>query len=141
MMSLYPSKYMFLLLGWVSLGLGVIGILLPLLPTTPFVILAAYFFNRGSDKIHLWLLNTKYFGLMIKDWEQSKVIRLKAKIFATATIIPLFAYSLIFVKVFIWIKVIVALIGLGVLIFIWSRPSKKLSKHRIPRPSRIEHTK
>ena len=124
-MTYNPNKYIFLLLGWLSLALGFLGILLPLLPTTPFVLLAAYFFNKGSVKIHQWLLDNRYFGHMIKDWEQAKVIRLRAKIYATGMIIPLFSYTLIFVKIFVWIKILVALIGLATLTFIWSRPSRE----------------
>jgi uncharacterized protein len=122
-MSYYSKKYLFLLLGWLSLGLGFIGIFLPILPTTPFVILAAYFFNKGSVKIHQWLLSNRYFGDMIRDWEHARVIRLSAKIYSTSMIIPLFSYTLIFVKIYIWVKFLILLIGIFVLFFIWSRSS------------------
>ncbi|MBT7610934.1 MAG: YbaN family protein [Bacteriovoracaceae bacterium] len=122
----YTAKYLFLTLGHLSLILGAIGVILPILPTTPFMLLSAYFYSKGSIVLHQWLINNKYFGSMICDWEKSKVIRLKAKIYATTMIIPLFTYSLYFVDVVLFIKVIIFLVGVSVLTFIWSRPSREM---------------
>ncbi len=116
------KRILFLTLGIVSLILGVIGILLPLLPTTPFALLAAYFFSKSSERLHDWLINQRTLGPLIKDWERYGVIRLKAKWMATVMIILLFSYSLIFVPVLPWIKAIVFLSGISILIFIWTRP-------------------
>lgn len=121
------SQLVLILLGWLSLILGFVGIFLPLLPTTPFVLLAAFFFSKGSTKIHNWLLANKLFGPIVRDWESSGVIRLKAKILSTAMIIPLFTWTLVIVQVHWSIKIIVALSGIFVLIFIWSRPSESSS--------------
>lgn len=118
------SKSVYLSLGLISLALGIIGIFLPILPTTPFAILAAYFFSKSSEKMHTWLLNQRTLGPVIRDWEANGVIRLRAKILATAMIILLFSYTLIFVKVSLIIKGIVSLIGISVLTFIWTRPSQ-----------------
>lgn len=119
-------RILFLSLGFLSLLLGIIGIFLPLLPTTPFALLAAYFFSKSSIRLHQWLISQKTLGPLICDWEAHGVIRLRAKWLATAMIIPLFSYSLIFVPVALWIKGIVLLIGLAVLIFIWTRPHEIL---------------
>ena len=116
------TRVLFLFLGFLSLILGFIGIFLPILPTTPFALLAAYFFSKSSETLHDWLLNQKQLGPLIRDWERHGVIRLKAKWLATIMIIPLFAYSLIFVPVAIWIKTIVGLSGVCILAFIWTRP-------------------
>jgi uncharacterized protein len=121
----FTAKYLFLFFGHLSLLLGTIGIILPVLPTTPFVLLAAFFYSKGSDKLHNWLLMNKYFGHMIKDWEQSKIIGLRAKIYSTSMIVPLFSYTLYFVSLVLWIKIAIAAIGLSVLLFIWTRPSKE----------------
>ena len=117
---------------WISLGIlsliaGFIGIFLPLLPTTPFALLAAFCFSKGSDDLHDWLLETKMFGPLIKDWEKYGVIRLRVKKMSTGMIGLLFGYTLIFVHVDIWIKIVVMLSGVGVLSFIWTRPSKPVS--------------
>lgn len=117
-------RLVFILLGFLSLGVGILGIFLPILPTTPLVILAAYFFSKGSKKIHHWLISNKIFGKMIKDWEAYGVIPRRAKILATSMIIPSFAYTMIFFEVSNWIKIIVLLIGVYALHFIWTRPEE-----------------
>lgn len=114
---------LFVLAGWISLGLGLIGAFLPILPTTPLVILAAYFFSKGSTRLHRWLVTRPYLGNMILEWERHRVIRMRAKIMSTVVIIPLFAYTLIYVQVHPAIKVVVVLIGAAVLTFIWTRAS------------------
>lgn len=116
-------KALWILLGVTCLILGFIGVFLPLLPTTPFALLAAFCFSKGSDDLHNWLLNTKMFGPLIRDWEEHKVIRLRTKKISTLMIGFLFGYTLIFVKVVLWIKLIVTLSGVSVLAFIWTRPS------------------
>jgi uncharacterized membrane protein YbaN (DUF454 family) len=70
--------------GVVSLALGVIGIFLPLLPTTPFVLLAAFCFSRGSDRIEAWLLAHPRFGPMVVDWRARRAVPLRAKQLAWA---------------------------------------------------------
>ncbi|MCB9061120.1 MAG: YbaN family protein [Halobacteriovoraceae bacterium] len=110
-------------MGFIFLSLGVIGIFLPLLPTTPFIILSAYFFSKGQKRLHNWLLTLPKIGMIINDWEQYGVISKKSKILASIMIIVLFSYTLIFVQVNLYIKIVVALIGISVLVFILSRPS------------------
>lgn len=117
-------KYLFLFLGFLSLSLGIVGIILPFLPTTPFALLAAYFFSKSSPRMHQWLLNHQVLGPTIKDWQESGVIRPKAKVLATIAIIALFSISFYFTEVIIWVKAVIAFIGVLVLVFIWTRPSK-----------------
>jgi uncharacterized membrane protein YbaN (DUF454 family) len=118
------KRIIFIILGWLCLVLGVFGIFLPILPTTPFALLAAYFFSKSSKSLHAWLLSQKHLGPLIKDWERFGVIRVRAKILATVTMVLLFSYTTIFVQVSIAIKIVVNLIGVGVLTFIWTRPSE-----------------
>lgn len=66
-------------LGSVSLGLGILGIFLPLLPTTPFVLLAAFFFSRSSPAVHDWLLAHRTFGPAIRDWRDNRAISRRGK--------------------------------------------------------------
>lgn len=116
-------KALWISFGILSLILGFIGVFLPLLPTTPFALLAAFCFSKGSDQLHEWLLDSKLFGPLIRDWESYGVIRLRVKKISTTMIALLFGYTLIFVKVFLWIKLVVSLSGVLVLCFIWTRPS------------------
>lgn len=117
------KRMLFFLSGWIAILLGVAGIFLPILPTTPFAILAAWCFSNSSERWHQWLLNHRIFGPTISDWERNGVINLRAKITATSMIILLFGYTLIFVQVHLIVKSIVSAIGLSVFVFIWTRPS------------------
>lgn len=123
MMARKIWRPLFVALGCLSLALGFVGIFLPLLPTTPFVLLAAFFFSRGSERLHGWLLGHRLFGPLIRDWEAHGVIRPRAKQLATALILPLFTYTLVFVRVSGTVKAMVGGIGLAVLVFLWTRPS------------------
>lgn len=114
---------LFLILGWICIALAVVGIFLPLLPTTPFLILAAFLFSKGSKRLHEWLLNQKTFGPIIRNWEENGAIAPRAKVISTLMIISLFSYTLIFVEVQLWIKMLVFFTGISVLTFILTRPN------------------
>lgn len=85
----------FIIFGSLFVLIGFIGIFLPLLPTTPFLILAAICYERGSDKFHNWLLQHKYFGPPIVDWQTRKVIRTRYKMIAASMMLitAMFIYT------------------------------------------------
>ena len=120
------KRTFWLFFGLLSLLLGIIGVFLPLLPTTPFVLLSAYCFSKSSKRLHIWLLNHKLFGSLIRDWEQHGVIRYKTKCIATASMLILVSYPLIFLPILLWIKITVIISIVSVLIFIWTRPSSPI---------------
>jgi uncharacterized membrane protein YbaN (DUF454 family) len=62
-------------LGWTSVGMAVVGAIVPGIPTTPFVILAGYFFVRSSPEAHAWLLRSRGFGPILRDWETHRGVR------------------------------------------------------------------
>lgn len=74
---------LWLLAGFASLVLGVVGIFLPLLPTTPFVLLAAFCFSRGSARLEAWMLDHPRLGPLIRDWRATRAVPLRAKQFAS----------------------------------------------------------
>jgi len=76
-------RWPYLLLAWAALALGVVGIVLPGLPTTPFVLLAAWAAARGSTRLHDWLRAHRTFGPMIRDWEAQGAVSRRAKWTAT----------------------------------------------------------
>lgn len=78
------EKILFATCGWFFLVIGIIGIVVPLLPTTPFLILASLCFARSSEKFHIWLVTHKTFGPPIRDWNERKAIAVRYKILATA---------------------------------------------------------
>jgi uncharacterized membrane protein YbaN (DUF454 family) len=75
-------RIVWLILGFTSLALGALGIVLPLLPATPLIILAAFFFAKSSPAMHDWLLKNRTFGKAIRDWRERRAISRKGKIAA-----------------------------------------------------------
>ena len=115
-------QYLWAGLGLLCVALAMIGIALPLLPTVPFLLLAAFFFARSSDRLHNWLITHRVFGPMILDWQTSGAIRPGAKKAATVSIAAVFGFSIL-ISVPSYVLVIQAVVLGAVLIFIWSRPS------------------
>ncbi len=76
------KKSTLIFFGFVSIGLAILGIFLPILPTTPFLLLSAYLFAKSSEKWHKWLLSTKYFGKIIRDYREQKGVSLGIKIYS-----------------------------------------------------------
>ncbi len=103
------------------MGLGMIGIILPLLPTVPFLLLAAFCFARSSERLHAWMLEHPRLGPPIQDWQQSGAINPQAKKWATISIAAVFLLSLA-VGVKTTVLIIQAVVLSAVLFFIWTRP-------------------
>lgn len=76
------NRLFWLITGVLSLALGIIGIVIPLLPTVPLVLLAAVGFARSSSTLHTWLINHKFFGPIVQNWQQGRGMPLKAKVSA-----------------------------------------------------------
>jgi len=108
---------------WVGLGtffvaLGTIGIFLPLLPTTPFLLLAAGCYAGGSKKFYNWFLNNRWFGEYIRNYREKKGIPLKIKILSISFLWATIGYSIVFVVDILLIRVILAFIAIAVTIHI-----------------------
>lgn len=84
------------ILGFAALAIGAIGVILPILPTTPFVILAAFFFAKGSPALQAWLEAHHVFGPMIEDWRQRGAIARKYKILALSMMAAALGASIFF---------------------------------------------
>ncbi len=80
-------RWLFVALGWFFVGLAVLGAILPLLPTTPFLLLASYFFVRSSPRLNAWLLRSKLFGPFLRNWQKHRAVSRRVKITAL-TILP-----------------------------------------------------
>lgn len=120
-------RHFYIAAGWLSLGLGFVGIFVPLLPTTPFVLLAAVCFSRGSERLYLWLITQPTFGPLLRDWQLYGVIRRRVKWTTTLLMALLFSYPLSTGTIPWWAKGAMLLVGMSVLGFIWSRPSSRRS--------------
>ena len=108
-------------LGWFFVVLGTIGAALPILPTVPFLILAAYCFERGSPKVHRWLINHPTFGPPLVNWRNHRVIRPRAKAASVICITLSVLYVIFFRDLHPWIKAAVAGSCFAVVVFILSR--------------------
>lgn len=73
-------KIFYILLAFLSLGLGILGIVLPILPTTPFLLLASYFFAKGSNRFHKWFVSTKVYENYLKEFVATRAMTLKRKL-------------------------------------------------------------
>ncbi|MEM7462358.1 MAG: YbaN family protein [Pseudomonadota bacterium] len=117
-----PTRIFWFMIGVVSISLGLIGVVVPLLPTTPFVILAAFAFGRSIPAVEIWLVNSRTFGPMIADWRKSGAIATRYKIIALIMMAAAFGLS-IFMQLSLWILTVQAICILLAGTFIVTRPS------------------
>ncbi|MCM8540253.1 MAG: YbaN family protein [Lentisphaeraceae bacterium] len=123
--KLVKSKALRILLmtsGFISVGLGIVGAVLPVLPTTPFLILAAICFSYSSERFYKRIINNKYFGKNVKDYLEGRGIPMKAKIAAISVLWISIGVSSWFVPVF-WVKVLLPSLALFITWFILNEPT------------------
>lgn len=117
------KSHLYFTLGCIFFVLGMIGAFLPVMPTTPFLIVAAFFWARSSKKFHDWLLNHRVFGPPIKDWHERRAISRNVKILATVMMVVTPTVTLFIDGIEMWMKVGYVVVIAAVLIFIWTRPN------------------
>lgn len=117
------KQAIFFCVGVLALLSGLIGVVLPLLPTTPFVLVAAWCFARSSPRFHRMLLAHRLFGPLIRDWEQHGIIPFKVKCLSTTMMLVMVSYPLLFKSFDLSLKALVVLTVVIALSYIWSRPS------------------
>ncbi|MDR0733234.1 MAG: YbaN family protein [Dysgonamonadaceae bacterium] len=119
-------KYLLIILGIISLSIGILGIFLPLLPTTPFLLLSAFLFARSSQRLHDWLLNHKIFGRYIRDFLQEKTIPLRIKIISISMLWITITGSIIFAaNGKLWLQIVLLAVAAGVTVHVLSYKTKK----------------
>ena len=106
------------LIGCLAVALGILGIFLPLLPTTPFLLLASACFARGSTRLHNWLQTNKVFGKYLRDYENGKGIPLRGKVWVLIFMWGSMSYSIWRLHDRLALQILVALIGTGVTIYL-----------------------
>ncbi len=119
-------KWVLIIAGIFFVGLGIIGIFLPILPTTPFLLLAAACFARSSKRFYNWLLNNRWFGNYIKNYREGKGVPLKVKVLSISLLWIAIIFSAFFWVSILFVKFILILVAIGVTIHILSiRPRKR----------------
>lgn len=109
------KRGLFLLLGLIALALGLLGIVLPLLPTVPFILLAAFCFARSSERLHFWLMTHPWFADTLTQWQQQGAMRKSLKRKAMLVSVLSFSFSIIIVPI-LWVKGVLIVMAL---ILLW----------------------
>lgn len=118
---LHLTRWTALILAYFFLALAVIGIILPGLPTVPFLLLTAWFAAKGSERLHRWLYTHPHLGQLLIDWEQQRAIARSSKIMA----VLLLSISWVVMYYRInnhWIMALLALLFIGIITFLLTRP-------------------
>jgi len=118
------KKLLLLFVGWLFVGVAALGVVLPVLPTTPFLLISLWAFSQSSEKFHDWLYTHRLFGPPLQEWTDHGVIPLRAKIIALSTML-LSATMVSFFADVPWYGLIgmLSLMSVGA-IFILTRPSR-----------------
>jgi len=100
--------------GTISLSLGIIGIVLPILPTTPFLLLAAACYARSSQRVYNWLLNNRILGAYIRNYIEGRGMPIKVKIFTISLLwITILISAFFFIQIF-WVRIVLIIIAIAV---------------------------
>jgi uncharacterized membrane protein YbaN (DUF454 family) len=117
-------RWLWLILAYVSLGLGILAVFLPGIPTTEFILLSAWAATKGSPRLRAWLLNHRLFGPMIHNWQHGRVVTRRAKLGASLSMSVALA-------IMVWAlpehRLLVAVLAFGMACgaaWMWSRPEQ-----------------
>ncbi len=100
--------------GILTLSLGIVGVFLPVLPTTPFLLLSAACFVRSSDRLYNWLIHHKWFGAYIRNYREHRAVTLKSKILTLVMLWGVIGYTALGVIANWWIRGLLGVIAVGV---------------------------
>lgn len=117
------AKVLLIIAGTLSIVLGIIGIFLPLLPTTPFLLLAAALYSKSSDKFYNWLINNRLLGSFIKNYREGKGISVQAKFISLSSLWLVMGATIIYAVEEIWLKIGLLIIAISVTIHLLRFPT------------------
>lgn len=125
------KKYFYITLGFIALGLGLIGVILPILPTTPFLLLTSFCFAKGSERFHVWFTNTNIYKKHLESFVKERAMTLKQKVVLLSFVNFMLAFPLILVDVLPMRITIIVLIIIKLYYFIFKvktiTPEEKLA--------------
>ncbi|QHM76333.1 Inner membrane protein YbaN [Mixta theicola] len=114
-------RIILLTLGWLAILLGSLGVVLPLLPTTPFILLAAWCFARSSPRFHHWLLWRSWFGGYLRHWQRHRALPPGVKGRAMLLMVGTFTLSIWLVKL-LWLRIMLLIMLGALLLMMWRMP-------------------
>lgn len=120
-------RVVLVILGTAFVVIGVIGIFLPILPTTPFMLLAAWCYAKSSRRFYNWIMNNQVFGPIIREWRQHRSIPRRAKRTAMILMPTTFAISIIFFVPLFWVQIGLMCMCIGMLYFMWRIPVREIN--------------
>lgn len=113
------GRVFFFSLGMTFLGIGAVGIVLPVLPTTPFVIVSALCFGKSSKRFERWLSHNRYFGSYIENYKTNKGVPLDVKLKSIGFLWVTLAVSAFIFSTNIYLPLLLIIVGIGVTVHIW----------------------
>lgn len=127
--NVYMKQMLLIMAGSASLSLGVVGIFLPVLPTTPFLLLSAACYLRSSRRLYSWLINHPVLGLYIRSYIEYGAISRKAKIVSIVMLWLVITSTAVFFIDFLWLRIVLVCIAIGVTVYLLSK--KTLTKEML----------
>jgi uncharacterized protein len=119
------TRALLIVAGSICVGLGAVGIFVPILPSTPFLLLAAACYCRSSDRLYQWLMGNKWFGTYIRNYRQGKGLSIKTKIVALAVLWVSISYSALFWIDILILQIVLVAVAVGVSTHIIRLPTFK----------------
>ena len=123
--------------GLLFVGLGIVGIFLPILPTTPFLLLAAYCFARSSDRFYHWLVTNRWFGAYIRNYREGRGMPLREKIISLTALWLTISATIIFSVSAWWLRLLLLAIALGVTTHLVRLPTYRPPPEDSPAPAEL----
>ncbi|MBU9811193.1 DUF454 family protein [Rahnella sp. C60] len=115
------KRVLLITLGWLCVVLATLGVVLPLLPTTPFLLLAVWCFARSSPRFHQWLLYRSWFGSYLRHWQTHRALPKGVKPKAIVLIVVSLSVSIYFVPL-LWVRILLVCMMFALLIMMWRLP-------------------
>ena len=120
-----PLRWLLVAAGFLLLGLAVVGVVVPLLPTVDFVLLAAFLFSKSSERFDRWLATNRLFGGIVRDWRSRRGFTVRSKVIATAGIVATFSLSIWWSHEALVPRLALGLLGLGLVWYVLSQPTRR----------------